>query len=64
MIINERKTMEDTIYNIVANLYDTIHNNGSNDELKAEMIRSGFLLIASTNYKLCVDHEIISIDNE
>ena len=40
MIINERKTMEDTIYNIVANLYDTIHNNGSNDELKAEMIRS------------------------
>jgi len=64
MIIDERKIMEDTIYNSVANIYDVIHNNGSNDELRAEMIRSGFLLIASTNYKLCVDHEIISIDKE
>ncbi len=64
MTSNERKIMEDTIYQCVTNLSKVIQNNGSDDDLKAEMIRCGFLLTASTNYKLCVDHEIISFGGE
>ena len=64
MISNERKSMENVVYQCAIMLNKAIQDDVSNDDLKAELIRCGFLLMASSNYELCIDKDIISFNKE
>ncbi len=61
---NERKSMENVVYQCAELLSKAIQDEVSDDEFKAELIRCGFLLMASSNYELCIDKNIISFNKE